>query len=434
MLENGPAAESAAGFFVAGAVIAGCTGAASVAGSASLSPAVAMRDSRRFSKAFPFSMRDSGLLRQLSLLLMSGFFAVPSSAAADCAAAVVAAKALAAPQADLNAASDGEADPDLTPVARDAIGALKRGLAGFVDAAAACLDAAVPTPDAFAQTLATPVGSASPTPRFDVRLLQNDALLSIVARFDVPCGEDALWLLYERRDAQWRPVLQWTGAAYDRIDGAWGSFQYAVSPRDADGRWFAATAHVRPWCSSTWSVIDYAIVRPGDTAAKPRILLAEDYGMWWGGEDFGRLRVEATHAELRFHGSSLDPVMHNREFVRRYAVKGGRVERIAPVAATPRGFVDEWLVSAWPQAQRWSAADPTLQAAHARLATLREGATLTFGPTRQCVDGTVQVAFDVDGSERFLRVAGEPDSYRLKTVATEADPACTRELAEEPAL
>jgi hypothetical protein len=379
-------------------------------------------------------MRNYGLPRLL-LLLMSGLLAVPLSAAADCAPAVAAAKALAAPQAGMNAASSGEADPepDLTPAARDAIVAFKHGLAGFVDAAATCLDEAVPKPAVFSQTLAAQAGSASPTPRFDVRLLQSDALLSVVVRFDVPCGEDALWLLYERRDAQWRPVLQWTGAAYDRIDSAWGSFQYAVSPRDADGRWFAAVAHVRPWCSSTWSVIDYAIARPGDTAAKPQILLAEDYGMWWGGEDFGRLRVDAAHAELRYHGSSLDPAVHNREFVRRYAVNGAQVERVAPVAATPRGFVDEWMVSDWPQAQRWSAADAALQTAHTQLAVLREGAILTFGATRQCADGSVQVAFDIDGSERFLRVAGQPASYRLKAVATQADPSCTRELAEERA-
>ncbi|WP_386065648.1 hypothetical protein ACFJIW_13900 [Tahibacter sp. UC22_41] len=380
-------------------------------------------------------MRDSGLPRRLSLslLLSSGFLAVPSSFAADCAPAETAAKALAAPQAGLNVALGGEADPELTSATRDAIVALKHGLAAFVDAAAACLSDAVPKPDAFAQALAAPTGSASPTPRFDVRLLQNDALLSVVARFDVPCGEDALWQLYERRDAQWRPVLQWTGAAYDRIDSAWGSFQYAVSPRDADGHWFAAITHVRPWCSSTWSAIDYAIARPGTAAARPRILLAENYDMWWGGGDLGRLQVDAVHAELRFHGSSLDPVVHNREFVRRYAVQGERVERVAPVAATPRGFVDEWLVLAWPQARRWSVADSVLQAAHAQLATLREGATLTFGATRQCADGTVQVEFDIDGNERFLRVAGQPVSYRLNSVATESDPACTRELAEEPA-
>src|SRR6478735_6160808 len=172
-----------------------------------------------FRPSVPFSMRDSALPRllSLSLLLSTGFIVAPSSAAAGCVPAVTAAKALAAPQAGLNAVLSGEADTDLTPAARDAIVALKHGLAGFVDVAAACLSDAVPKPDAFAQTLAAQAGNASPTPRFDVRLLQNDALLSVVARVDVPCGEDALWLLYERRDAQWQPVLQWTGAAYDRV-------------------------------------------------------------------------------------------------------------------------------------------------------------------------------------------------------------------------
>ncbi len=375
-------------------------------------------------------MRDSGLSRLLPLLLSSGFFALPSSAAADCAPAMAAAKALAAPQAGLNAALGGEADPDLAPAVRDAIVALKQGLAGFVDAAAACLDDAVTKPDAFAQALAAQAGSTSPTPRFDVRLLQNDALLSVVARFDVPCGEDALWLLYERRDAQWRPVLQWTGVAYDRIDSAWGSFQYAVSPRDADGRWFAVTTHVRPWCTSAWSVIDYAIARPGATAEAPQVLLSGNDRIWWGDDDIGRLKIGPASVELRFRGASVDFDVHNREFVRRYAVNGAQVERIAPVAATPRGFVDEWLVSDWSQAQRWSAADPVLQAAHAQLRTTRQGVTTRFRATRQCGDGSAQVQLDLDDGAHYFRIEGRPANYRLKTVATAADPSCVRELSE----
>ncbi|WP_257386428.1 hypothetical protein, partial [Tahibacter caeni] len=354
--------------------------------------------------------------------------------------ATAAAAALTAPQAIVKQALGGEAEPELTPAVRDAIVVLKQTLARLVDAEAACLAEAKPQPGAFAQALAAHVGTAPATtgaeaptgkPRFDVQLLQAGALLSVVARFDVPCGEDALWLLYERRAAQWRPALQWTGAAYDRIDSAWGAFQYAVSPRDADGRWFVATAHVRPWCSSAWSVIDFAIARPGAAAVKPQVLLAENHGIWWGGDDLGRLSVDAAHAELRFHGSSVDLDVHNREYVRRYAVNGTAVERVAPVASSPRGFVDEWLVSPWAQAQRWSAADTALRAAHAQLQSLRKGgATLIFGATRQCADGAVQVALDVGSGKRVFRIAGEPARYRLTAVATREDPSCTRELAE----
>jgi len=387
-------------------------------------------------------MRDPHVPLSLLLLVLA---VVPRPAAADCEPATAAAATLAAPQAVLKQALGGEADPDLTPAVRDAIVALKQGLARLVDAEAACLSGAGPQPEAFAQTLAARSGSAaSPaaripdaqtdavplSPRFDVRLLQKGALLSVVARIDVPCGEDALWLLYERSSAQWRPVLQWTSAAYDRIDSAWGSFQYAVSPRDAGGGWFAATAHVRPWCSSAWSVIDYAIARPGAPAAAPQVLLAENDGIWWGGDDLGRLSVDAAHAELRFHGSSLDPEVHNREYVRRYAVNGARAERVAPVAATPRGFVEEWLVSAWPQAQRWSAADPALQAAHARLQAASKSAATTFGATRQCADGSTQVQLTIQDGGRYFRIEGRPVSYRLKAIAAQADPSCTRELAE----
>lgn len=76
--------------------------------------------------------------------------------------------------------------------------------------------------------------------------------------------------------------------------------------------------------------------------------------MWWGNEDYGTLTVQTDAFDLRFHSASLDAGVHNRVFIRHFSVIGDAVRRTQPVAVSPRDFVDEWIVSPWEEAARWS--------------------------------------------------------------------------------
>ncbi len=45
-----------------------------------------------------------------------------------------------------------------------------------------------------------------------------------------------------------------------------------------------------------------------------------------------------------------------RRIVRRYVLRGGSLERDAPLALRPVDFVDEWIRSDWPAASEWTTA------------------------------------------------------------------------------
>src|SRR5262249_196336 len=160
-------------------------------------------------------------------------------------------------------------------------------------------------------------------------------------RFSIACGEDTLLLLFGLDGGSWREVLRWQKEPYTTISGGTLAFQYAVSPSDEAGRWFAVVDDVAPWGSSTWSASPYSGPRPDADRGRPNVLLSDSNGIWWGSEDFGSLAIEQNAFDLRFHYSSIDAGIHNRVWIRRYSVIGDAVRRTPPVAVSPRDFVDE---------------------------------------------------------------------------------------------
>ncbi len=392
----------------------------------------------------------NAILLRIICILFASAVVLPCAADAvtpGCAesAARRAATAIAGPYAALRRAvlANTTLDVDLAPATTTAITTLKRELVALVDAQVACfgaeslpeaplldlaLAAAAPAAPA---TTGVAEESAAPALRFGSRREHDGALLSVVVQIPIPCGSDSLWLVYARHDGGWRRVLQWTSEPYTRIDGAWDAFQHAVSPRNADGRWFAVVSHIRPWCSSSWSTLDYTVLRPGADADRPLRVLSGSDSLWWGGDDMGRLDVDAGHAELRFRGASIDLGAHNREFIRRYDVSGTTPRRVAPVADSPRDFVDEWIVSSWPVSRLWSqeASATALEHAHGQIRVARKDASFEFGDTMACAAGdAVQVELrDGDDASWFFRVAGRSD-YRMVAVARQGDPQCAKAL------
>jgi hypothetical protein len=254
---------------------------------------------------------------------------------------------------------------------------------------------------------------------------------AVVARVGIPCGSDAQLLIYARRDGRWQRLLRWASADYARIDGAWESLEYRVSPRDANGRRFVAVHHIRPWCSSTWSTIDYAVLRPTPGSDRPEVVLQGSDSLWWGGEDLGRLSVDARHVDLRFHAASIDGGLHSREFIRRYDLAGDKPVRVAPIAANARDFVDEWIVSDWTDAQRWtSPPHDSFRTLHQALQAQRRASTsFEFGQLNACTAAAqtqVELRSD-DGRAWFFRVRGDGD-FRVQRISDTPDPDCTKTM------
>lgn len=355
--------------------------------------------------------------------LMAGALAPGFAVAAGCSdvPGMPAAASVAAAGAALWKERGDDLEPELLPADVAAIAALKVQLASIVEGVATCVGTKADA-NGFDAAVAK-LGLPEPV-KLEARSFQNGDRLGVVARFAIPCGEDAMLIVYERRERHWQPMLRWSAGPYSRIDKAWGSFQYDISA-DADGQWFVASAHVRPWCSSAWSVIDYAVARPGVAADRPRLVLEDQASLWFGGDDVGRLRIEGHEVEWRFRAASLDPGLHNREHVRRYAIDADRATRIAPVADSARDFVDEWIISPWSAARPWS--DPerlaALEREHAEFVARRHSA-FTFGATRRCAGDAVEVELrDEDGQAQYFRVDGVK-AFTLRSIARKADPDC----------
>ncbi|MBV9992791.1 MAG: hypothetical protein JOZ72_16040 [Alphaproteobacteria bacterium] len=358
-------------------------------------------------------------MRILPLGFLAFLFASP--AAADCLRPVVepARLALEAAQPKQDMATD------VTPREAAAIAAMKTRLRTYVAATAAC---GGDDP----KVLQTVLASGAPKLDFAVRRFAPD-LVAIAARFSIQCGNDTMLSVFRHG----HEVLHAQSAPYKTIAGAWDMFDYALSPPDKTGQWFAVTKTVAPWCSSTWSEIRYAVWRPGRAEA---LFKASDF-MWWGNEDYGRLTVNANDFTLRFHSSSIDDGRHDREWVRHFAVQGGKVVRVAPFANGAMDFVEEWIQSDWKDARAWTA--PAILALVKDVHQVFHAKPFgEFQSVRRCPGGALEIEvnpaqttgslfFQVTG-QATGQATGTPKDFRLTGLANAADPRCAGKNLFDP--
>jgi len=384
------------------------------------------------------------MVRFCGLFIAALLFAVPFGARADCAALGDAVPKVAAARAALLALPTPEdLDTDIAAATQRGIAYLKDTLGELVAARMQCA-AADEKPETIAADLMAalrPLGAGCDAqcainpyhdlPEFGVERTDDARhLLAIVARQRIQCGHDTLLWVYEADAGGWRERLRWQAPPYDKVSGALEAFDYRISPPDASGAWYVLVKDIMPWCSSTWSTIRYAALRPGATPSTPRIVFHAHDSMWWGNDDIGTLAAAAGDFEVRFHAASIEPAVHNRVYIRHFAIDGGQVRRVPPVALTPRDFVDEWIVSKWTDAAQWSAPEQRapLAAWHVRLHG--NGAPYyEFFAARKCAATQhveVELLAPEDQRSYFLQVDTSAD-LRMLRVANTADPHCAGE-------
>lgn len=345
--------------------------------------------------------------------------------------------------------AEPEADDPPTEVAPGAKAALARYKAALAALVAARMECASPEqkPEALAAALDRAAAPAAcdaacaehayaGAPEFHAtRIDDTRHLLALTATLPIPCGSDAMLFVYARAGARWHEALRWQAPPYDLVSGAYGSFEYAIAPADAHGDWYVAVKDIPPWCSSTWASVRYAALRVSSDAQQPKILYRGSDSIWWGGGDSGNLKAEADAFDLRFHSSSLDAGVHNRVWVRRFAVDGNDVKRIPPLAENARDFVDEWIVMRWGSVAPWTADDPAaaLQQWHERVRGSDNHVFADFRSAHACDGRADAVEVEIerdspdvnqDGMRYFLRVEGTPLDFKMVRVDTESDPRC----------
>ncbi|HEU0154664.1 MAG TPA: hypothetical protein VFQ82_01235, partial [Stellaceae bacterium] len=250
--------------------------------------------------------------------------------------------------------------------------------------------------------------------------------IDIAAHFQIHCGGDAVLLIFSFEHGSWREALRWQSAPYAAIDGAFDTLDFAVSPADRLGGWYVVATDIPPWCTSFWSKIRYAMLRPVPGTPTPGVIFSDSAPIYWGNEDYGTLTVRRNEFDLRFHGPSIDPVVHNRVWNRRYRVAGDSVRRIPPFALSPRDFVDEWAVSPWEQAVQWSS--PGIAALKAIHRKLRDGHPFEYVSARKCSGLPLRYQVEMgqadDHVRYYFQLAAGPPQYRMAAIMEEPAAAC----------
>lgn len=281
---------------------------------------------------------------------------------------------------------------------------------------------------------------------YDVTVRQparHSDLMAVVTNLTIPCGSDASLNLYRRNGAAWQLILVEESNGYKDISGGQGSFQFAVTPPDAEGNWYVVAADVNPWCSSNWQQLRYKVLRPGEDADHPAVLLDEHTSIYLGTEQPYRLNLNPHGFEFHIVGAQgLDDSILTREHVRNYEVSGNRVMRIPPLALAPEDFLDEWVGMKWEDASAWTSSTDAgkLQHWHDRL--IRDGPVkidteFDFVQPCKASEKTAkwQIGLQLEGAgehdlpgdlpaELFFAISKRDGAFYVESVDKERPPGC----------
>lgn len=169
-------------------------------------------------------------------------------------------------------------------------------------------------------------------------------------------------------------------------------------------------------CASAWHRVYYRIWRVDSSGS--RSLVDQSGDGYLRGQSYiaGSIVNSPMHfsgpidAIIEFTQRSVDAGVHNREAIRHYLIEGDQVRRVAPVALSPRDFVDEWMTQAWTETQGWSLS-PNLSNWHQKLHADFVGGEFV-GDTMHCQTPDLwQVGFEPHDAQRSFEQ--EPDVYFL---------------------
>jgi len=171
------------------------------------------------------------------------------------------------------------------------------------------------------------------------------------------CGSDQSAYAYEWRDNAWRRFWQseqeiHPGEPYrpQYID----SVAVSRPPEKLHSRLVLSLGN-EWWCASNWYDVYFRLWRTSANGedSKPLIDEAQFAYLAWRDPPING-SIGEDDALIEFRAPSLDRAVHSYETVRHYKVDAGRVDRIDPIALSPRSFVEEWLLADWTESVGWT--------------------------------------------------------------------------------
>lgn len=262
--------------------------------------------------------------------------------------------------------------------------------------------------------------------------------IGIRTEVGLPCGYDvAIYLL--RLSARPDGTLESTLAfakenVLDYVEDLTRHFEVIAHRAPAGEALRVATIETAGGCTSHWKPVRMRVYQSDEHPYRP-LRLFERERMAFLGESHSP-RVSRSPEGLAFEYRTLfwlDPDRHNRPEMVRLAEEEQGVRLLPPQPQDPLAFVDEWVSTPWPDAQRWTSSgklanvrkwhEDLARAGDSRLRT----AVVDFG---EC-SGRQEVWVHLKAGEEWnqmrsvyglLRVG--PNGYRVEQFATELPSAC----------
>jgi hypothetical protein len=266
-----------------------------------------------------------------------------------------------------------------------------------------------------------------------IGLRQRDTFLVLQTAIGVECGYDESAYVYRWREGKWKWIWQSEQNHYTKDEYTVQTLHAVLlSPSLREGAPLILTLGSAPWCTSNWRNVYYRLWRTYPDDYTPKLLLDGNEIAFLGNHDVPiQGSVGREDALIEFAVASEDQGVHNRPAVRHYEVHGNTVERIGPVALSPRDFSEEWVANPWEQSKQWSQPPSVAALQHEHDAVLSGVKDGEFAETLHCTDSADlwQVAFNPSDKKRgtiyFLIRWLPPYRFTMVRVSDQASPTCT---------
>ncbi|QOY87161.1 hypothetical protein [Paludibaculum fermentans] len=278
----------------------------------------------------------------------------------------------------------------------------------------------------------------------NVRLTLHSGILVVSTGIGILCQDDTSLYGYKRVDGRWQRI--WESEQQDYSPEQYkpqSVFKVLVWRQSEKGK-EASPIYVMTlgnhWgCSSAWHPVYYRVWRIAPSGSK---LLIDGSQMAWmrtGSYAVGSIGQRPLRSTapvdvlIEFTVGSVDVMVHNREAVLHFLIEGDKVRRVAPVALSPRDFVDEWLTHDWQESGPWSASE-AVHPWHRKLHADWVGGTFQDNTKRCQTPGFWQVVFAPRDEHKnnedqkplyFLVQWSPPYHFTMKEIGAKPWPGCT---------